>query len=78
LLLDKLGVEGHIIAECAVIVLELSEADSFDLDTGLACRGSLLRVQVVHEHILIVSESVLNVAIVKCQISAIVLGVAGR
>ena len=35
-------------------------------------------MQIVHKHLLVVSESILNVTVVKCDIGTIVLAITGR
>ena len=73
---DKLAVEGLVIADRAVVKLELGEADSAHFNTSMAGRRASLRVQIVHEHILIVGKGVLWVTIVQSQISTIVLAIS--
>lgn len=75
---NKLSIERLIIADRAIVILELSKADATDLNTRLSCRGSSLRVEVMHEHVLVVGEGVLWVAIVQCQIGTVVLAIARR
>ena len=76
--INELGVEGNIMVERSVIILELLEADASDLDARVSGGGAGLRVQVVHKHLLVVSESVLNVTVVKGDIGTVVLAIAGR
>ncbi len=74
----KLGVEGLIVTNGTIIILELIESDTTDFDAGLTRGGSGLRAQIVHKHVLVVSEGVLNVSMMEHNISAIVLPIAAR
>ena len=76
--LDKLSVEGLLVANGAIVVLELDKANATDLNARPASRRTSLRAQIVHKHVLIVGERVLRVTVVQSHVSAVVLSITRR
>ncbi len=76
--IHELGVEGLVVTNGTIVILELVESDARDFDAGFTGGRSGLRAQIVHKHVLVVSESVLNISMMKHNISTIVLPIATR
>lgn len=76
--INELGVEGLVVSDCTIIILELVESDATDFNAGLSGGWAGLGAQVVHKHVLVVSESVFNISMMEHNISTIVLSIATR
>ena len=74
----ELSIEWNVVTNRTILILELLEANAADLNSSLARRGSGLRMQIVHKHVLVIGEGVLNVTIMKSKISSVVLSITGR
>ena len=72
----KLSIKGDIITQCAIISLELLEAETAHLNSSVSRSWARLWMQVMNPHLLIVCERVLHIAIVQCQVSTVILAVA--